>query len=86
MSLIAYQILQPILILKFIKKLCSFNDFILNVTIYSAVQIFVLLPTIISKTRWKFIILLLNLLFGWTIILWPIVLSLSIITNDISNE
>ncbi len=86
MSLIAYQILQPILILKFIKKLCSFNDFILNVTIYSAVQIFVLLPTIISKTRWKFIIFLLNLLFGWTIILWPIVLSLSIITNDISNE
>ena len=86
MSLIAYQILKPILILKFIKKLCSFNDFILNVTIYSAVQIFVLLPTIISKTRWKFIILLLNLLFGWTIILWPIVLSLSIITNDISNE
>lgn len=44
------------------------------------------LPSIISKSRWKYLIIFLNILFIWNPIAWFITWIMSYIFNDIREE
>lgn len=50
-----------------------------------SLELFVLLPSILSRTRWKFILLPFNLLAFVMFWIFPILLVNSILTNDISD-